>query len=862
MTEPYEQLGANLTPQQKLFFHQEYAKQNRSPSTALVLALLLGGFGAHRFYLRQWGWGIAYVLFSWTFVPIVASLVECFLIRKRTENYNKEVARQIIQKMKIIFSEPGAGSAPGGVESLPHDGSRLAPDFRDERECPYCAEKILKKARVCKHCGRDVEPLVKADTSAQVPPPATPEPTKADGGILAAARRVAEHGAGEDETGREIIYCGGCGTRNPGGERFCSSCLLEAARRLSEYTEEGKGMIRAELCRRGLDEPPPAHEQESKPAAAASRPLVIARAPQFRMISEAPGKMKFVAVAGAALILVVAGVWYLSQQGALRFLPGRSRPFPVLENFKCGYIDKTGKYVIKPQFDEAGSFAEGVALVYSGQKWGYIDTTGKYVIKPEFDYGWAFSEGLAQVNLGGKTGFIDRTGRTVIAPQQFERSGDFSEGLAGVKVAGKWGFIDKTGKYVIERQFESVGDFHTGLAVAEKGGKSGYIGRDGHFVIPPQFDWAWEFSSNGLAPVRVGEKWGYINRAGNFVAAPQFTNARPFADGFARVLVGNKCGYVDGSAKLVLKPEYENCLAFSEGLAPVMKDGRWGYIDKTGAFAIEPHFSRAEKFSLGMAYVDYGTSVISANGTTVWSASPTSFEGTFNRYVQPLLQPYYDHLSDENHLDGKWGVCSGGTLQTKNSACFVVSSGKPEEIAGAIYHDATIATKLASLGFDGLLFEKHEADAEAHTFHVLFGMKPTPNGWEHFLALGLPSFLETPDYYYQRGVDLQSSGDMGDAKTWFEAVVAKFPTSNLVGSAQERLVAVAKAEADRAAEMQRQQEERERLADEPTPAELDCVCRDIRNSGARCDDPHDAYDVARVAKHAARVTGLPLCSER
>jgi hypothetical protein len=30
---------------------------------------------------------------------------------------------------------------------------------RSERECPYCAEKILAKARVCKHCGRDVQPL-------------------------------------------------------------------------------------------------------------------------------------------------------------------------------------------------------------------------------------------------------------------------------------------------------------------------------------------------------------------------------------------------------------------------------------------------------------------------------------------------------------------------------------------------------------------------------------------------------------------------------------------------------------------------------------------------------------------------------
>lgn len=30
---------------------------------------------------------------------------------------------------------------------------------REERDCPYCAERILTRAKVCKHCGRDVQPL-------------------------------------------------------------------------------------------------------------------------------------------------------------------------------------------------------------------------------------------------------------------------------------------------------------------------------------------------------------------------------------------------------------------------------------------------------------------------------------------------------------------------------------------------------------------------------------------------------------------------------------------------------------------------------------------------------------------------------
>jgi hypothetical protein len=36
------------------------------------------------------------------------------------------------------------------------EGSLLG---RDERDCPYCTERILAKARVCKHCGREVTPV-------------------------------------------------------------------------------------------------------------------------------------------------------------------------------------------------------------------------------------------------------------------------------------------------------------------------------------------------------------------------------------------------------------------------------------------------------------------------------------------------------------------------------------------------------------------------------------------------------------------------------------------------------------------------------------------------------------------------------
>ena len=47
---------------------------------------------------------------------------------------------------------------------------------------------------------------------------------------------------------------------------------------------------------------------------------------------------------------------------------------------KFGYIDKTGKFVIAPQFADAGSFWGGIACVsMGGDKWWYINKNGEKV---------------------------------------------------------------------------------------------------------------------------------------------------------------------------------------------------------------------------------------------------------------------------------------------------------------------------------------------------------------------------------------------------------------------------------------------------------------------------------------------------
>jgi hypothetical protein len=64
----------------------------------------------------------------------------------RNGESQKEAAQQQLKQM--------ANVAAAANDSNTDDwGNKLT------RECPCCAEDILKKAKVCKHCGRDVEPM-------------------------------------------------------------------------------------------------------------------------------------------------------------------------------------------------------------------------------------------------------------------------------------------------------------------------------------------------------------------------------------------------------------------------------------------------------------------------------------------------------------------------------------------------------------------------------------------------------------------------------------------------------------------------------------------------------------------------------
>ena len=135
-----------------------------------------------------------------------------------------------------------------------------------------------------------------------------------------------------------------------------------------------------------------------------------------------------------------------------------------------GFIDKKGNLIIKPKFNVACDFSEGLAAVrkYNKKYFGYINKKGKYVIKPKFNLAMSFSEGLAAVMIKDKWGYINKEGKVVIEPKfdtgYYYNLYYFSEGLAAVQFNGKWGYINKEGNWIVKPQFIEAYPFSEGLA--------------------------------------------------------------------------------------------------------------------------------------------------------------------------------------------------------------------------------------------------------------------------------------------------------------------------------------------------------------------------------------------------------------
>lgn len=235
----------------------------------------------------------------------------------------------------------------------------------------------------------------------------------------------------------------------------------------------------------------------------------------------------------------------------LAYVVTKTEPYTSVVSF----IDKTNTKILTLKGYDAYSrqFHEGLFAVKNSDGWGYIDRSGKVVIKNQYAAcGKDFDNGFATVGVwvgsGTKYGIIDRNGKEIFPLKYYDISDGFADGIFCVRDFNgtdiKFGAVDKSGKIIIPFIYNSTRNIGSGLIEVDKDGKSGAVNSSNKIIIPIKYDLMGRFSED-LCIVVVNDKYGYVNSIGDEIIPVKYDRVWPFKNGEAIVQLEGKEFYIN-----------------------------------------------------------------------------------------------------------------------------------------------------------------------------------------------------------------------------------------------------------------------------------------------------------------------------
>jgi TM2 domain-containing membrane protein YozV len=140
-------------PNPQAIFYQQYEAVRRDEVVGILLALFLGTFGLHHFYLRRTGLGVLYCCFCWTGITTFLGFIECFFMPGRVREFNAFQAAGIAAVLGV--SMPGWGQPMNVPPYAPQPQAQPQTQMQPGtlQACPRCQRTNAPGSRFCAGCG-------------------------------------------------------------------------------------------------------------------------------------------------------------------------------------------------------------------------------------------------------------------------------------------------------------------------------------------------------------------------------------------------------------------------------------------------------------------------------------------------------------------------------------------------------------------------------------------------------------------------------------------------------------------------------------------------------------------------------------
>lgn len=245
-------------------------------------------------------------------------------------------------------------------------------------------------------------------------------------------------------------------------------------------------------------------------------------------------------------------------------------------NGKYGFVDRTGKIIIEPQFDKKPMFSKGMYNVQIGFLNGFVNDVGEYVIPVQYDdSSWFNKHGYAIVSKFGDYdrllhGIVDKSGR-LITPLMFNDIEIISKDRFITRSKNGFMLYDIYGNPVTKNEFGIIQYLYDNLALVDYdlSGQDDYhptgkIYRDG--CGDGRYVYFYEYNDEQIEDHIHG--FGIMKKDGTILTPQIFDHIGYYAEG---LIIGNivkfAFDYIDQNGNPVLFDCYDACTNFIDGAA-------------------------------------------------------------------------------------------------------------------------------------------------------------------------------------------------------------------------------------------------------------------------------------------------------
>lgn len=310
--------------------------------------------------------------------------------------------------------------------------------------------------------------------------------------------------------------------------------------------------------------------------------------------------------------------------------------------------------------------------------YGFIDSTGQWIIKAQYDYADAFYNQRAIVAKGDSLIYITPSGH-IINDNMFEEAYPFINAITYARKHNQWYKLFLSGHYELMQVDEVIKpDIYGTLFV--KDGKYGLLNKNGQLRITPEYDKIHPFSYGFANAVYKNQK-GLLDTLGQF---------KPFnADWISPVQSNGQFIYkydtlfgIADTGMHVLGAGFQYIAQLDEKTYVVVHQNRYGYLDYSGCFIKFPE----PDYSAMLPTIQYGN-----NNFLRWEQDhlPVFINAHgFNEYSIPYPKNFKDVPDHVEILIPYWIVFktpTGYDILNLKSALRYTTEGLPERVLNTCF---------------------------------------------------------------------------------------------------------------------------------------------------------------------------------